>query len=126
MTNSDLRTATASPKGRVAEFDAALVQRISEAVYRARLCDESGEGADLRMIEEDKDGGVKLKNRARAYDVLTRAYLRETAATELFAALKKLEWKSIDKDNMEFRCDTNCYVIDEIRAAIAKATGAAS
>jgi hypothetical protein len=71
------RTATASQKGRVAEFDADLVQRVSEAVYRTRLCDESGEGADLRMIEKDKDGGEKLANRARAYDALTRAYMRE-------------------------------------------------
>lgn len=36
----------------------------------------------------------------------------------LRALLGKLHWKSIDKDNMEFRCDTTCYVIDEIRTAL--------
>ena len=39
------------------------------------------------------------------------------AANErLRALLGKLRWKSIDKDNMEFRCDTTCYVMDELRA----------
>jgi hypothetical protein len=37
---------------------------------------------------------------------------------QLRAALGKLKWKSIDKDNMEFRCDITCYVMDEIRAAL--------
>ena len=27
------------------------------------------------MLEKDGDGGVKLRNRAKAYNVLTRAYL---------------------------------------------------
>lgn len=75
--NSESRTASTARKGRVAEFDPQHVERISNAVYRARLCDESGEGADLRMIEKDKDNGEKLNGRARAYDALTRAYLRE-------------------------------------------------
>lgn len=68
-------------KGRVAEFDAAHVEAISEAVYRSRLCDESGDGADERMIEKDGDGGAKLRGRARAYDALTRAYLRVIKAS---------------------------------------------
>lgn len=37
---------------------------------------------------------------------------------QLRSLLGKLHWKSIDKDNMEFRCDTTCYVMDEIRAAL--------
>jgi DNA repair exonuclease SbcCD ATPase subunit len=36
----------------------------------------------------------------------------------LRALLGKLRWTSIDKDNMEFRCDTTCYVVDEIRRAL--------
>ncbi len=32
--------------------------------------------------------------------------------------LGKLRWESIDKDNMEWRCETTCYVMDEIRAAL--------
>ena len=36
----------------------------------------------------------------------------------LRALLGKLRWKSIDKDNMEFRCDITCYVMDEIRRAL--------
>jgi hypothetical protein len=34
----------------------------------------------------------------------------------LKALLQKLKWKSIDKDNMEFRCEITCYVMDELRA----------
>ena len=34
----------------------------------------------------------------------------------LRALLGKLTWKSIDKDNMEFRCEITCYVMDELRA----------
>jgi hypothetical protein len=52
------------------------VRDISEAVYRLRLNQESGDGADERMIAEDGDNGAKLRNRAAAYDSLTRAYLK--------------------------------------------------
>lgn len=64
------------PPARVAEFDPALVASISEAVYRQRLCDESGAGADLRMIETDEDGGAALRRRSESYHPLTRVYLR--------------------------------------------------
>jgi len=58
------------------ELDPELVSDISEQVYRRRLNDDSGQGADERMIAKDGDGGKKLRGRARAYDPLTRAYLR--------------------------------------------------
>lgn len=57
---------------REAEFDADYVRDISEAVYRMRL----GVGGADRMIEADGDGCKKLRHRARAYDSLTRDYLR--------------------------------------------------
>lgn len=57
-------------------FDVDYIRGISEAVYRIRLSQDSGEGAPERMVEKDKDGGVKLRNRAAAYDKLTRAYLK--------------------------------------------------
>jgi hypothetical protein len=49
--------------------------------------------------------------------------LFDVAADEierLRALLGKLHWKSIDKDNMEYRCDITCYVMDEIRAALTR------
>lgn len=57
-------------------FDPEYIRDISERVYRERLRQESGDGADLRMVEKDKDGGAKLRGRAAIYDGLTRAYLK--------------------------------------------------
>lgn len=58
--------------------DAERVRDISEAVYKMRLEDTTGGGecAIARMIAKDKDTGEKLRNRAGAYDTLTRCYLR--------------------------------------------------
>lgn len=56
-------------------LDPARVAAISEAVYRRRLIADSGKDAPKRMIEKDGDNGEKLRNRARAYDPLTRVYL---------------------------------------------------
>lgn len=58
------------------EFDPQLVSDISEKVYRRRLNDECGPGADTRMVANDEDDGKKLRGRARAYDPLTRTYMR--------------------------------------------------
>ena len=60
---------TKEPK---ATFDATYIRDLSEKVYRGLLGDDDVQ----RMIEKDKDGGVKLRNRAGAYDLLTRAYLK--------------------------------------------------
>lgn len=53
------------------------VRDISVAIYKMRLEQPSGggKGAVARMLEEDNDGGQKLRNRAGAYDALTRCYL---------------------------------------------------
>lgn len=53
------------------------IRDISEKVYKLRLEQPSGggPGAVKRMIEKDGDGGAKLRNRAGAYDQLTRLYL---------------------------------------------------
>jgi hypothetical protein len=53
-------------------FDPGYIRDLSEKVYRDQL------GADdtARMIEKDKDGGEKLRNRAASYDSLTRSYLK--------------------------------------------------
>lgn len=64
-------------KGPVAEFDNNLVRDLSEKVYRDLLeRDSPPEGAVQRMLDKDGDGGVKLRERAGAYDRLTRAYMR--------------------------------------------------
>lgn len=60
------------PPKREAEFDAEQVRNISEAVYRDRL----GPKDEARMLEQDGDGGKKLRERAGSYDALTRSYLR--------------------------------------------------
>ena len=47
------------------------------------------------------------------------------AAAELLAALAGIKWKSADRDNMEFAARITYAQMDAIRAAVAKATGAA-
>lgn len=58
-------------KERKPTFDPAFIRDLSEKVYRLSLGDDD----TRRMIEKDEDGGVKLRNRAGSYDVLTRHYL---------------------------------------------------
>lgn len=55
-------------------FHPDYIRGISEEVYRARL-EQDCAGNVERMIAKDEDGGEKLRNRASAYDPLTRAYL---------------------------------------------------
>jgi hypothetical protein len=43
------------------------------------------------------------------------------AATDLLEAFSSIVWRSIDKDNMEFRATISCYQMDAILAALAKA-----
>lgn len=64
----------AAPKERKPTFDVGYVRDISEGVYRLRL-EQDCAGNIARMIEKDEDNGEKLRNRAAAYDPLTRAYL---------------------------------------------------
>lgn len=64
------------PRERKPTFDPSYIRDISESVYRIRLCQDSGGGADLLMIANDKDNGEKLRNRAGSYDALTRTYLK--------------------------------------------------
>lgn len=51
------------------------IREVSEMVYRIRL-EQDCAGNVERMIAKDEDGGEKLRNRAGAYDPLTRAYLQ--------------------------------------------------
>ena len=59
-------------KGKVKEFTDEEVRKYSEHVYRQRL----GEGDTKSMIAKDGDNGEKLRNRSKAYDQLSRCYLR--------------------------------------------------
>jgi hypothetical protein len=56
-------------------FDPDYIRDISEKVYRVQLTRDHAENVE-RMIAKDKDNGEKLRNRAAAYDPLTRAYLK--------------------------------------------------
>lgn len=58
-----------------ATFDPAYIRDVSEQVYRMRL-EQDCHGNVERMIAKDEDNGEKLRNRAAAYDPLTRAYLK--------------------------------------------------
>ena len=53
-------------------FDPEYIRDLSEKVYRASLGDDD----TRRMIEKDGDDGQKLRNRAAAYDTMTRHYLK--------------------------------------------------
>jgi hypothetical protein len=56
-------------------FDPEYIRDISEKTYRLRL-EQDSPGNVERMITKDEDQGQKLRNRAGAYDPLTRAYLK--------------------------------------------------
>lgn len=56
-------------------FDPIYIRDISERTYRLRL-EQDCAGNVERMITKDEDSGEKLRNRAGAYDPLTRAYLK--------------------------------------------------
>ena len=57
-------------------FDPEYIRDLSEKVYRLALVRDNGEGSPERMIANDEDSGEKLRNRAGAYDPLTRIYLK--------------------------------------------------
>ena len=67
-----------TPPVRPPTWSLEFVRRISETVYRDRLnhWTGGGPGAVERMLEKDGDDGAKLRERAEAYNELTRAYLR--------------------------------------------------
>lgn len=62
------------PREQKPTFDPSHIRDISERTYRHRL-EQDCAGNVARMIEKDEDNGEKLRNRAAAYDPLTRAYL---------------------------------------------------
>ena len=65
----------------MSERDPEKVRDISEKIYRLELDRDTPDhgpgrpGGVKRMLEKDGDGGVKLRNRAKFYDRLTREYL---------------------------------------------------
>lgn len=69
---------TTAKKTEEPKFTPEQIRDISVEAYKLRLEDATGggKGAVARMLADDNDGGVKLRNRAGAYDVLTRAYLK--------------------------------------------------
>jgi len=56
-------------------FDPEYIRDISVRAYRLRL-EQDCPGNVARMLERDADDGTKLRNRASAYDPLTRVYLK--------------------------------------------------
>jgi hypothetical protein len=58
-------------KKKIPTWNPEFIRDLSERVYRRQL----GSDDTRRMIEKDKDNGEKLRNRAAAYDQLSRAYL---------------------------------------------------
>lgn len=62
-------------KPRRPAFAPEYIRDISENVYRIRL-EQDSPGNVERMIAKDEDNGEMLRNRAAAYDPMTRAYLK--------------------------------------------------
>lgn len=56
-----------------AEYTPEFITDISEAVYRIRL---GGPREAADMVAKDKDQGQKLRGRSKAYDAMTRDYLK--------------------------------------------------
>ena len=56
-------------------FNPEYIRDLSEAAYRLRL-EQDSPGNVQKMLGKDNDGGMKLRNRAAAYDPLTRCYLK--------------------------------------------------
>lgn len=63
-------SAPRKPPPRAMTYDDAMIARLCERVYRARL-----EGDAEKMIEKDGDDGHKLRLRALAYAPVVRATL---------------------------------------------------
>lgn len=75
---------------------------IAVAVYKERLDASSGSGPGTteRMLAEDADGGVKLRNRAEAYLPITRAYVRAFQEAGLLKEwLDPVLWRKRHKPN---------------------------
>ncbi len=75
MTDAHQRSQPKTERERKPTFDPAYIRDLSEKVYRLRL-EQDCPGNIERMIAKDEDNGEKLRNRAAAYDPLTRAYLK--------------------------------------------------
>jgi hypothetical protein len=56
------------PIPRAPTYDAAMIERLAEAVYRRQL----GERDAAAMVEKDGDDGTKLRRRAQAYAPIVR------------------------------------------------------
>lgn len=65
----------AAAKAKKPTFAPDYIRDLSEQVFRIRL-EQDCPGNVARMIEKDEDSGEKLRNRAAAYDPITRAYLK--------------------------------------------------
>jgi hypothetical protein len=66
------------PIPRAPTYDAAIIEDLAEAVYRAEL----GPKDAAAMVEKDQDGGVKLRRRAQAYAPIVRSTLDALASME--------------------------------------------
>ena len=58
-------------RGRVQDFDQAVVRDLAEAMYRLQL----GDGDTRSMIKQDGDEGQKLRDRAQINDPFARTFL---------------------------------------------------
>jgi predicted nuclease with TOPRIM domain len=74
--------------------------------YEAMIAERDELRAEVERLREARD---KFDLEAQQLDADNE---------RLRALLQKLRWKSTDKDNMEFRCDITCYVMEEMRAAL--------
>ena len=90
-----------------------------DLVERLRRCIRPGYLTEIVAVETLQEAAAEIE-RLRALVIEQQKHIIEIVAknNQLRAVLEKLHWKSIDKDNMEFRCDTTCFVMDDIRRAL--------
>lgn len=72
--------------------------------------------------EHDAGYNMACKDILHALELSSAIEVRDADA-HLIEALKSIQWKSADKDNMEFSALIPYNVMDAIRAALARAEG---
>jgi len=73
------------------------------------------------LLPGDREAELRAEVERLSEQVRNRDYALDRVqdiVERLRALLQKLEWKSIDKDNMEYSCRIPYNVMDEIRAAL--------
>jgi len=86
-----------------------------EGAYTSPASIEGADGNPVCVFGSAEGSGSLFENEAD--------YRLIAATPDLFAALAGIQWKSADRDNMEFTARITYVQMDAIRAALSKAGG---